>query len=126
MKEIIATGHEYALGESSNLSANNDFIISLPQLRYLSLDRLPRLESIYRGTMVCYSLEVIQVFGCPKLKRIPLSLPHIGEQPSPPPKLQRISTNIWEALEWDHPNAKNVLQPLVQSVLTRSNNHGTA
>nr|XP_023890235.1 probable disease resistance protein At4g27220 [Quercus suber] len=116
MKEIIATGHEYALGESSNLSANNDFTISLPQLRYLSLEDLPRLESIYRGTMVCYSLEVIQVFGCPKLKRIPLSLPHIGGQPSPPPKLQRISTNIWEALEWDHPNAKNVLQPLVRSV----------
>ncbi|XP_030954163.1 probable disease resistance protein At5g63020 isoform X2 [Quercus lobata] len=125
MKEIIATGHEYALGESSNLSANNDFTVSLPQLRYLSLDRLPQLESIYRGTMVCYSLEVIQVFGCPKLKRIPLSLPHIVGQPSPPPKLQRISTNIWEALEWDHPNAKSVLQPLVQSVLTWSNNHGT-
>ncbi|KAM4125070.1 hypothetical protein ACB094_01G280600 [Castanea mollissima] len=118
MKEIIATGHEYALGESSNLSANNGFTIFLPQLRYLSLDNLPQLESIYRGTMVCYSLEVIQVFGCPKLKRIPLSLPLIGGQPSPPPKLQRISTNIWEALEWDHPNAKNVLQPLVQSVQT--------
>ncbi|XP_050271474.1 probable disease resistance protein At1g61300 isoform X2 [Quercus robur] len=118
MKEITATGHEYALGESSNLSSNNDFPISLPQLRYLSLDCLPQLERIYRGTMVCYSLEVIQVFGCPKLKRIPLSLPLIGGQPSPPPKLQRISTNIWEALEWDHPNAKNVLQPLVQSVQT--------
>lgn len=123
MKEIIATGHEYALGENSNLSAINDFTISLPQLRNLSLDRLPQLESIYRGTMVCDSLEVIQVFGCPKLKRIPLPLPLIGGRPSPPPKLQRISTNIWEALEWDHPNAKNVLKPLVQSVRTRSKNH---
>ena len=124
MKEIIATGHEYALGESSNLSSNNDFTISLPQLRYLSLDCLAQLESIYRGTMVCYSLEVIQVFGCPKLKRIPLSLPLIGGQQSPPPKLQRISTSIWEALEWDHPNAKNVLQPLVQSVELRgTQNH---
>uniref|UniRef100_A0A2N9F0Q6 Uncharacterized protein n=1 Tax=Fagus sylvatica TaxID=28930 RepID=A0A2N9F0Q6_FAGSY len=121
MEEILeqATRPEYVLGESSNLCTNNDFMtISLPLLRHLSLEFLPKLESIYRGTMVCHSLQVIQVFGCPKLKRIPLSLPLIDGQPSPPPKLERISTSTWEALEWEHPNAKNVLQPLVRSVQT--------
>ncbi len=121
MEEILeqVTRPEYVLGESSNLCTNNDFMtISLPLLRHLSLEFLPKLESIYRGTMVCHSLQVIQVFGCPKLKRIPLSLPLIDGQPSPPPKLERISTSTWEALEWEHPNAKNVLQPLVRSVQT--------
>ena len=87
-------------------------------LRSISLERLPTLKSICRGRMVCDSLKEIKVHECPKLKRLPLYLPPLLDgQPSPPSSLKKIyaerGEEWWESLEWDHPNAKNVLQHLV-------------
>ncbi|XP_052884965.1 disease resistance protein At4g27190-like [Gossypium arboreum] len=92
----------------------------LPKLRELGLQRLPNLKSICNksGVMVCDSLEDIKVFyGCDKLKRIPPFVPLVGNGQSyayAPPSLTISSfTEWWEWLEWDdHPNFKNVLQPL--------------
>ncbi|XP_062168701.1 probable disease resistance protein At4g27220 isoform X2 [Alnus glutinosa] len=91
-------------------------IFTLPKLRFLQLWDLPELKSICtsNSVLVCDSLRDIILRYCRKLKRIPLSLPWIDGQPSPPPSLQIIKAfpkEWWESLEWDHPHAKNVLQP---------------
>ncbi|MBA0746761.1 hypothetical protein Gogos_009251, partial [Gossypium gossypioides] len=92
----------------------------LSKLRVLRLNKLPNLKSICSksGVMVCDSLQVIKVFGdCDKLKRIPPFVPLVGNgQPfayAPPSLTITSDTEWWVSLEWDdHPNFKNVLQPL--------------
>ncbi|KAG8492330.1 hypothetical protein CXB51_009822 [Gossypium anomalum] len=92
----------------------------LPKLRQLRLSKLTNLKSICckSGVMVCDSLEDIKVFyGCDKLKRIPPFVPLVGNgQPyayAPPSLTISSFTEWWESMEWDdHPNFKNVLQPL--------------
>ncbi|XVF78142.1 hypothetical protein PTKIN_Ptkin14bG0105500 [Pterospermum kingtungense] len=94
--------------------------ISLPKLRWFCLRSLPELKSICSksGVMVCDSLEEIFVQNCSQLKRIPPFLPLHGDgQPytyAPPSFMIKSSREWWESLEWDHPNFKNVLQPLWQ------------
>ncbi|GLT83868.1 hypothetical protein SLE2022_021350 [Rubroshorea leprosula] len=112
MEEII--GWE---GEEENHTANatTTTTFTLPKLRVLELENLPELKRICptRGVMVCDSLQELEIKECPKLKRIPL----VGNvRPSPPATLKQIRIKpkeLWESLEWDDPNAKNVLQPFV-------------
>nr|KJB61769.1 hypothetical protein B456_009G379500 [Gossypium raimondii] len=92
----------------------------LPKLRELNLWELPELKRICSksGVMVCDSLQLIDVMhNCYKLKRIPPFVTLVGNgQPfayAPPSLSIRSTTEWWEWLEWDdHPNFKNVLQPL--------------
>ncbi|GKV52295.1 hypothetical protein SLEP1_g58885 [Rubroshorea leprosula] len=94
----------------------------LPKLKELSLQNLPALNSICsrRAVMVCDSLEAIYICDCKGLRRMPLSLPLVDNaQPSPPPSLKKIlidrgELEWWESLEWEHPNAKDLLRPMVQ------------
>ncbi|KAI7991473.1 Disease resistance protein SUMM2 [Camellia lanceoleosa] len=93
--------------------------ITLPNLKVLFLHSLPRLESIYKGKMVCESLQAILVFNCPMLRRLPISL-HMnedGEQATAPPALPYIggAKKWWESLEWDNPHTKTTLQPFYSS-----------
>ncbi|KAJ8616932.1 hypothetical protein MRB53_013118 [Persea americana] len=44
--------------------------ISLPKLRYIDIAHLPELKSIFKKTVTCYSLYSIEVFRCPKLKKL--------------------------------------------------------
>jgi disease resistance protein RPS2 len=89
--------------------------ITLPRLKKLWLQSLPELKSICSSSKVisCDSLEEILILGCPKLKRLPLSLPFLNGQLSPPPSLKHIKAEEewWELLEWDCQDTKNVLQP---------------
>jgi disease resistance protein RPS2 len=89
--------------------------ITLPRLKKLWLQTLPELKSICSSSKVisCDSLEEILIEGCPKLKRLPLSLPLLNGQLSPPPSLKQITAEEewWESLEWDCQDTKNVLQP---------------
>ncbi|XP_030968654.1 disease resistance protein SUMM2-like [Quercus lobata] len=91
-----------------------------PQLRNLILWGLPELKTICSSSNVilCDSLNSIEIYKCPKLKRLPLSLHLIdGELSSPPSSLQiRIKKESWESLEWDNHDMKMVLQPLCQFV----------
>ncbi|GLU15361.1 hypothetical protein SLE2022_318590 [Rubroshorea leprosula] len=114
MEEIIA---------SSDSDASLDkFNFTFPKLRRLQLRWLPQLKSICsaKGLMVCNSIEKILIRECPELKRIPVQLPMLDNgQPSAPPHLKgigidRLSKEWWESLEWDHPNAKNILQPFLK------------
>ncbi|KAL7236198.1 hypothetical protein ACSBR1_019454 [Camellia fascicularis] len=89
--------------------------ITLPNLKVLFLYKLPRLNSIYKGIMVCESARRIHIYHCPMLRRLPISL-HMnedGEQASAPPALQSIcgEEEWWESLEWDNPLTKTTLQP---------------
>ncbi|GKV31674.1 hypothetical protein SLEP1_g40347 [Rubroshorea leprosula] len=115
MEEIIAS-------LDSDASSSDKFTFTFPKLRELRLVFLPQLKSICsaKGVMVCNSIEAIVIGQCPKLKRIPVQLPQLDNgQPSPPPHLKKIeiheiSKEWWESVEWDHPNAKNVLQPFLK------------
>ncbi|KAJ4830790.1 hypothetical protein Tsubulata_031172, partial [Turnera subulata] len=67
----------------------------------LTLRKLPLLESIYSGLLICNSLEKVTILGCTNLKRIAISLPL--------PYLKRLKVSPrdwWEQVEWGHPIAK--------------------
>ncbi|GLT83888.1 hypothetical protein SLE2022_021530 [Rubroshorea leprosula] len=112
MEEIIGWEGEE---ENHTADANTTTTFTLPKLRWLRLWNLPELKRICptRGVMVCDSFQELIIKECPKLRRIPL----VGNvRPSPPAALKRISIKpkeLWESLEWDDPNDKNVLQPFV-------------
>ena len=115
MEEIIGTTDEEISSSSSN--PITEFI--LPKLRILRLRSLPELKSICGAKVICDSLEEIEVDTCEKLRRIPICLPLLENgQPSPPPSLKRIDIHPkewWETVvEWEHPNAKDVLLPFVR------------
>jgi disease resistance protein RPS2 len=115
MEEIIGTTDE----ESSTYNSIMELI--LPKLRSLRLFELPELKSICSAKLICNSLEDIDVEDCQKLKRMPICLPLLeNDQPSPPPSLKEITVypeEWWETVvEWEHPNAKDVLRPFVYFV----------
>ncbi|GKV32637.1 hypothetical protein SLEP1_g41232 [Rubroshorea leprosula] len=118
MEEIIGSDPEEEGEEGGDIIKE----LILPKLKSLGLGWLPALKSICsrRAVMVCDSLQSITIRGCKGLRRIPLYLPLVDNaQPSLPPSLKQIyiisqSEEWWESLQWDHPNAKEVLQPMVQ------------
>ncbi|GLT40134.1 hypothetical protein SLA2020_142900 [Shorea laevis] len=118
MEEIIGLDPEEEGEEGGDIIKK----LILPKLNWLRLERLPALKSICssKAVMVCDSLQSINIWNCNDLRRIPLYLPLVDNaQPSPPPSLKKIYMNRpeqewWESLEWDHPNAKDVLRPMVQ------------
>ncbi|GLT47445.1 hypothetical protein SLA2020_211430 [Shorea laevis] len=117
MEEIIAS-------LDSDASSSDKFTFTFPKLKELVLRNLPQLKSICsaKGVMVCNSIEKIEMNRCPKLKRVPVQLPQLDNgQPSPPPHLREIQIHVkseewWESVEWDHPSAKNLLQPFMRYI----------
>ncbi|XP_057948674.1 putative disease resistance protein At4g10780 isoform X2 [Malania oleifera] len=129
MEEIIVEAQDDDRGttaqtadssSTSNNIHNDSKTISLQKLKTLELMHLPELQIIYGGKMICDSLQIVKIMQCPKLKMLPLHLPlQLDGQPSPPSTLKEISVGEkewWESLEWDHPNAKTVLQPFLAIV----------
>jgi disease resistance protein RPS2 len=115
MEEIIGPTDE----EISSSSSNPITKFILPKLKSLRLKYLPELKSICGAKVICDSLEEIKVDTCEKLKRIPICLPLLENgQPSPPLSLQNIVAypeEWWDSVvEWEHPNAKDVLLPFVR------------
>ena len=115
MEEIIGTTDE----ESSTRTENSIMEVILPKLITLELVCLPELKSICSAKLICNSLKDIKVTSCEKLKRMPICLPLLENgQPSPPPSLKTIRawpTKWWETVvQWEHPNAKDVLRSFVK------------
>ncbi|XP_075668755.1 disease resistance protein At4g27190-like [Castanea sativa] len=119
---VYACGVEEIIGEASDEFEEEEekeeegmdtTKITLPNLRLLELWELPGLKTICSSSkvIVCDSLETIQMYKCPKVKRLPLSLPLLNGQLSPPPSLKEIEADKewWESL--DCQDTKNVLQP---------------
>uniref|UniRef100_A0A2N9I980 Uncharacterized protein n=1 Tax=Fagus sylvatica TaxID=28930 RepID=A0A2N9I980_FAGSY len=102
LDEIIEEGKEEEEKEEEGMDTTK---ITLPRLKTLWLQFLPELKSICSSSKVinCDSLEKILIDGCPKLKRLPFSLPLLNGQLSPPPSLKEIYADEewWESLEWD-------------------------
>jgi len=111
MEEIISgtrSDEEGVMGEE----------FKFPKLRFLALINLPKLKSICSAKLICDFLQSIQVGNCEKLKRMGICLPLLENgQPSPLPSLKHIwvyPKEWWESVvEWEHPNAKDVLRPFV-------------
>ncbi|CDP20733.1 unnamed protein product [Coffea canephora] len=117
LEEIAADGSGVAQGggEGIQLTSSEGATtnVILPKLRWLILKNLPQLKNICKAAMICDSIEVIKMFGCPKVKRLPLFLPTINGQPSLPSTLSKIrgDKEWWESLEWVYPSVKNALDP---------------
>ncbi|KDO38601.1 hypothetical protein CISIN_1g012249mg [Citrus sinensis] len=112
IEEIVAVEDE----DTEKELATNTIIntVTLPRLKKLRFYDLPEFKSFcsYNGVLVCNSLQEIEVRRCPKLKRLSLSLPLLDHgQPSPPAALKviKIEKELWESLDWDQANAKEVL-----------------
>uniref|UniRef100_A0A6N2KAG6 Uncharacterized protein n=1 Tax=Salix viminalis TaxID=40686 RepID=A0A6N2KAG6_SALVM len=115
MEEIIGgtRSDERVMGKES---ISSEFKVL--KLTNLILINLPELKSICNAKLICDSLEGIDVRHC-ELKRMPICLPLLENgQPSPPASLKVIwiyPKEWWEStVEWEHPNAKDVLRPFVR------------
>uniref|UniRef100_A0A6N2KXB6 Disease resistance protein At4g27190-like leucine-rich repeats domain-containing protein n=1 Tax=Salix viminalis TaxID=40686 RepID=A0A6N2KXB6_SALVM len=123
LEEIVVTGcerMEEIIGTTDEESSTSNPIVelTLPKLTTLQLFGLPELKGICSAKLICNSLRVIYVSNCAKLKRMAISLPLLENgQPSPHPSLKIISASPeewWETVvEWEPPNAKEVLRPIV-------------
>ncbi|XP_054778276.1 probable disease resistance protein At4g27220 [Prosopis cineraria] len=109
MEEIIE-GERNTNAEDSSQAAK----VFLPKLQRLELYHLSSLKSIYKGNIQCNSLRAIAVVGRNALKKLPLGLFGVeaGQQISLSTTLQQIlcHNEWWQSLQWDQPEAKNLLQ----------------
>ncbi|CAA3030916.1 Disease resistance protein RPS2 [Olea europaea subsp. europaea] len=116
MEEIIGDDES-----DGGFVAKSNTNITLPRLKFLQLINLLELKSICKGTIICNSIVEIRIKSITKVRKVPLFLPPLNGQPSPPPSLKNIKLwekdkGWWESLEWDQPNANSVLHPFLDYV----------
>ncbi|XP_058074793.1 disease resistance protein RPS2-like [Magnolia sinica] len=99
----------YELEELIGTAINDDEVgdIGLSQLKRISLSNLSELTSICSYALHFPSLEEIDVIGCPKLKKLPLSLHSTHNS------LRKISgeKEWWDSLEWEEDGIKSNFLP---------------
>ncbi|KNA18742.1 hypothetical protein SOVF_067950 [Spinacia oleracea] len=98
-------------------SKSSPYSVKLPNLRRLELTRLPMLSSIYRGLLLCTSLQSIMVDDCPKLTRLPFSFFLDDQHKFLLPTLQQIEGSVewWDSLQLSQTDTKSLLQTLFRS-----------
>ncbi|KAK9269582.1 hypothetical protein L1049_001358 [Liquidambar formosana] len=122
MEDIIVAEQEEKQEEIvAAKEEDSNSIITCPKLQNLELINLPKLKSIWRGTMVCHSLQQIDVRRCLMLRRLPFS-PHLNVDAQPSATLltpKKISgeEDWWNCLEWDHPDTKSAFQPFFCTIV---------
>ncbi|GKU96905.1 hypothetical protein SLEP1_g10085 [Rubroshorea leprosula] len=115
--KTIEVSRCWQMEELISSSAHEEEKVTLPKLERLELTSLPLLKSICSSSsvLICDSIQSLRIFDCERLKRIPLNFPLLDNaQSSHPPSLKEIVVfpkEWWESLEWDHPNAKDILFP---------------
>ncbi|PIA26006.1 hypothetical protein AQUCO_10100006v1 [Aquilegia coerulea] len=93
---------------------NTETPITLPKLWRLKLENLPKLKSIWRGVLICDSLDSVSVQNCSELKRLPQFKGKEQSILSPASLIEIIgSTEWWDSLEWDPAYPQNILQPFL-------------
>lgn len=87
--------------------------VSLPELKQLILTSLPQLNGVYKGRLVCTSLQSLTVMDCPNMKRLPIFNTDNVEDQFVPSTIEWIEgqQKWWELLEWDKSESKALLQP---------------
>ncbi|XP_077244428.1 disease resistance protein At4g27190-like isoform X2 [Tasmannia lanceolata] len=105
MKEIF--GAKVVDENTSEIVATCSVVDSnaFPKLRNLQLRELPELRYICREAFSWPSLEIVQVWGCPNLQRLPFSTGNAK-------KIQEIKgrEEWWNELEWEDEETKLNLQ----------------
>ncbi|GLT95982.1 hypothetical protein SLE2022_136330 [Rubroshorea leprosula] len=118
--ETIRVGWCSQMEELISSLAHEEENVTLQKLQSLELIQLPALNSIYThsSVLICDSIQSLRIANCEKLKRIPLNF-HLLDNAhlSHPPSLKQIVVfpkKWWASLEWNHPNAKDILLPLCE------------
>lgn len=92
MEEIISAAK---LGEVQEIPFN--------KLEFLVLHHVPELKSIYWSALGFQHLKKIIVYGCPKLKRLPLDSTSAKERKI----VVKGDENWWNELEWEDQATRN-------------------
>ncbi|KAK1281813.1 Disease resistance protein RPS2 [Acorus calamus] len=94
LEEITIMGFE----EMENLIDGDDEVSPpfLPRLKLILLIRLPKLKSICLHPLALPSLQTLEVYGCPELKRLSHVLSDSGNL-----KVIKGEQQWWDQLEWD-------------------------
>ena len=80
------------------------------RLKYLKLNNLPRLKSIYHHPLPFSSLEIIKVYDCKSLR----SLPFDSNTSNNNLKKIKGETSWWNQLEWNDETIKHSFTPYFQ------------
>uniref|UniRef100_A0A803M9Q7 NB-ARC domain-containing protein n=2 Tax=Chenopodium quinoa TaxID=63459 RepID=A0A803M9Q7_CHEQI len=115
LKELISDKDCNSLNRTPSECSPHTF--KLPNLRRLELTKLPMLSSIYRGLLLCTSLQSILVDDCPKLTRLPFSFFLDDQHKVLLPMLQQIEgpDEWWDSLQLNQSDTKLSLQTLFRS-----------
>ncbi|RVX03965.1 putative disease resistance protein [Vitis vinifera] len=116
MEDLIVAADVEEEEEEEVINQRRNLILCFPTLQSLILEGLPKLKSIWKGTMTCDSLQQLTVLNCPKLRRLPLSVQindGSGERRASTPALKQIrgQKEWWDGLEWNTPHAKSIFEP---------------
>ncbi|XP_059591415.1 probable disease resistance protein At4g27220 isoform X1 [Vitis vinifera] len=115
MEDLIVAAEVEEEEEEEVINQRRNLILCFPTLQSLILEGLPKLKSIWKGTMTCDSLQ-LTVWNCPELRRLPLSVQindGSGERRASTPALKQIrgQKEWWDGLEWNTPHAKSIFEP---------------
>ncbi|XP_028774379.1 probable disease resistance protein At1g61300 [Neltuma alba] len=94
MKEIVGEDHSVMeLTASGDLRALSHPTITLPNLTSLELDKMPELDFVYRGIMLCPSLQKFDAYFCWKLNPPQIAISNNGS-------VLLMEKNLWANYHW--------------------------
>ncbi|CAO2836171.1 unnamed protein product [Amaranthus hypochondriacus] len=91
-----------------------DALLTLPNLKIITLINMPNLESICRGLLQCNSLVKVNKENCPMLNMIPISLPVICDSSEGTLRhVAGLSLEWWASLDKDYPKVVTQIRRLL-------------
>ncbi|KAL6328759.1 hypothetical protein AAG906_003776 [Vitis piasezkii] len=124
MEDLIVAAEVEEEEEEEVINQRRNLILCFPNLQSLRLKDLPKLKSIWKGTMACDSLQQLTVWNCPELRRLPLSVQindGSGERRASTPALKQIRGQKSGGMGWNgtHLMPNLYLNPLLHTRLFR-------